>query len=485
MALTHYARLVSIAHRAMLERGLQPDFPAGALEQLRRIAGPAAAAPELPDLSALPWCSIDNDDSRDLDQLSVSEAPGENRTRILVAVADVDEVVARGTPIDEHARTNTTSVYTAGGTFPMLPELLSTDLTSLNQAEERVAVVMDYFVEADGTLSAESVYRARVMNQAKLAYDATSAWLEGKAELPPAAARVKGLDAQLRAQDAAAARLRARRHAQGALDLTTIQPRALIEEGQVVGLVADEQNRGRILIEEFMVAANGVTARFLKARKLPSLRRVVRSPERWARIVTYAAQFGEKLPREPDSGALEAFLARRRAADPLRFPDVSLAVVKLMGRGEYVLEVPGEAPIGHFGLAVSDYAHSTAPNRRYPDLVTHRVLKSALSAGQPAYDRIELQRLAAHCSEQEDNANRVERQVRKSAAALFLQDRIGAQFDAVVTGASEKGTWVRALAPPVEGMLVRGAAGAAVGDRLHVKLLSVDVDKGFIDFARA
>ena len=470
----------------MIDRDLWPDFSPAVAKELAAISEPAnGTGGAVRDLRSLLWCSIDNDDSQDLDQLSVSEKLAGGAVRILVAIADVGATVPDGSAIDDHARHNTTSVYTAAEIFPMLPERLSTDLTSLRAGEDRLAVVIDMTIGPDGTLSASDVYRATVHNQAKLAYNGVGAWLEGAGPLPEAAAKVSGMAEQLRVQDDVAQKLKRLRQEQGALELETIEPRAVFDGDAVVDLHVERKNRARQLIEDFMIAANGVTARFLAQRKFPSLRRVVRSPERWQRIVAVAKELGDSLPPEPDSKALADFLTRRRKADPLRFPDLSLVIVKLMGAGEYVVERPGAAPIGHFGLAVRDYTHSTAPNRRFPDLVTQRLLKAAL-AGQPVpYEAGELESLASHCTEKEDDADKVERQVRKSAAALLLEGRVGDRFDAIVTGASEKGTWVRALRPPVEGKLVHGFEGLSVGQKLRVKLIGTDFEKGFIDFVRA
>ncbi len=469
----------------MVERGLEPDFSPAVTAQLAAIPGAAReTGAEIRDLTKLLWCSIDNDESRDLDQLSVCEDLGEGRVKLMVAIADVDAIVKRGTPIDAHARANTTSVYTSARIFPMLPERLSTDLTSLNAHEDRLAVVTEMVFDAEGTLVSSAIYRALVRNQAKLAYDSVSAWLEARATIPAAAGAVPGMDAQLRTQDAVAQKLRHRRHENGALDLETIQSKAVFEGDKVVSLRQERQNRARQLIEDLMIATNGVTARFLDTRGFSSLRRVVRSPERWQRIVDVAKEQGTTLPSEPDAKALEAFLIQRRQADPLRFPDLSLVIVKLMGAGEYAMERPGQTPTGHFGLAVADYAHSTAPNRRFPDLIAARLVKAAL-AGQPSpYSDPELEELAQRCTTQEDAATKVERQIRKSAAALLLQGQIGQTFDALVTGASNKGVWVRLLTTPVEGRLVRGEAGPKVGEKLRVKLLGADVRRGFIDFAR-
>ena len=476
--------LQEIARRAMIEQGLAPDFPPAALEELEAISAPAAGgAPSSRDLRALVWASIDNDDSRDLDQLSVADALPDGACRILVAIADVDALASKGSAIDGHAEQNTTSVYTAARIFPMLPEKLSTGLTSLNEGEDRQALVVEMVVEAAGSTRAPEVYRATVRNQAKLAYNSVAAWMDGRGAMPEGVARVGGLDANLRLQDQAAARLRTLRHRLGALELETLEPKALFAGDAISDLVLDPKNRAKELIEDLMVAANGVTARFLEARGLPSLRRVVRSPERWPRIVALAAEHGDALPPEPDARALNEFLARRRQADPGSFPDLSLAVVKLLGRGEYVVEA-GAGTEGHFGLAVKDYAHSTAPNRRYPDLVTQRLLKAALEGRASPYGTAELEALARHCTQQEDAANKVERRVRKSAAALLLSSRIGERFDAIVTGASDKGTWVRLLRPPVEGRVVRGFEGLDVGARTRVELIHTDVAQGFIDFAR-
>ena len=478
--------LAEIARRAMQEKGLDPDFPAAALQQLDGIHEPAREKdPAIRDRRDLPWASIDNDDSRDLDQLSVAEERPGGAVNVLIAIADVDALVRKGTPLDARAAQNTTSVYTAGGIFPMLPEKLSTDLTSLNQDEDRLSIVIEYVVNADGTLGASGVSRALVRNKAKLAYNAVDAWRDGRGPVPPAMAAVPGIDAQIRLQEEVSQRLRRLRYAQGALDLQTIEARAVFEGDEIRDLTVDEQNQPKQLIEDFMIAANGVTARYLEAAGFAALRRIVRSPERWQRIVSVAAEHGFSLPGEPDSKALEVFLAARRKADPLRFPDLSLVIVKLMGAGEYVVELPGKEPVGHFGLAVRDYTHSTAPNRRYPDVITQRLLKAALAGRPSPYSVPELNGLAIRCTEQEDAANKVERLLRKSAAALLLETRIGERFDGVVTGASEKGTWARIIRPPVEGKIVRGYEGLEVGDKVRVKLVATSVERGFIDFVRA
>ena len=481
----HQHDLRAIARRVMVERDLLPDFSSAVMAEVARSqAAPANGAPKMRDLRGLLWCSIDNDDSRDLDQLTLAEPIGGGVVRILVAVADVDATVAQGSATDGHARHNTTSVYTAAAMFPMLPEPLSTDLTSLGEGEDRVALVVEMAVNADGTVGAPNLYRAVVKNRAKLAYVAVAAWLDATGPIPSRAAIVPGMEAQLRLQDQVAQRLREVRHHHGALSLETIQARPVFQGETLTDLEVEHPNRARALIEDFMIAANGVTARYLEAQGYPSLRRVLRSPERWARIVELAAGLGASLPPQPAAAALDAFLTVRRQADPLRFPDLSLAIVKLMGRGEYVVELPGQTAPGHFGLAVQAYTHSTAPNRRFPDLIAQRLLKAALAHSPAPYANAELQELAQHCTEAEDRANKVERQVGKSAAALLLEPRIGEQFDAIVTGASQKGTWVRILRPPVEGKLVHGADGLDVGDQLQVTLIGTDVEQGYIDFSR-
>ena len=476
--------LAELAVIAMHERGLAPEFSRAAKDQLREIDGPSEEdGAGIVDMTGLLWCSIDNDDSRDLDQLTVSEVLADGSVRIMVAIADVDTLVAKDSPIDRHAQVNTTSVYTSARIFPMLPEKLSTDLTSLNPNQERVATVTEMVFQPDGTLARSHITRARVHNKAQLAYDAVSAWIDGEGPLPAAADAVEGMDQQLRTQDSVAQQLRANRREKGALEFQTLQPRAEFDGEQVVAIRQQVQNRARQLIEEFMVATNGVTARFLAGKKRPAIRRVVRSPERWARIAELAAERGWPLPPDPSSTALEQFLAAERQRDPLRFPDLSLVIVKLMGRGEYVVERPGEPAIGHFGLAVRDYSHSTAPNRRYPDLITSRLLKAALADVKSPYSSTELEMLANRCTQQEDAANKVERQMRKSEAAMLLESRIGDDFDGVVTGESKGNTWVRVFDPPAEGkLLVARGRDVEVGDKLRVKLLSTNVERGFIDF---
>jgi exoribonuclease II len=482
----HRNDLIRIASHAMSERGLQPEFSERVMRQLATLTGPATDSdPSIHDLTHLLWCSIDNDDSLDLDQLTASEELPQGKVRLWVAIADVDALVERGTAIDEHASNNTTSVYTSACIFPMLPERLSTDLTSLNAHEDRLAMVTEMVFNADASLAGSTVYRAKVRNQAKLAYDAVSAWIDGREPLPDAASAIPGMDFQLRTQDALAQQLRTRRRSEGSLEFETFQPRVTFEGERVADIHLQVHNRGRQLIEEVMIATNACTARYLASHGATSLRRVVRSPERWLRIVGVAKDYGEVLPPEPDSLALEAFLAKRRKADPLRFADLSLVIVKLMGRGEYVMEVPGADPIGHFGLAINDYTHSTAPNRRFPDLITARLLKAAIAKKPAPYSNAELDTLALHCTRQEDAAQKVERQMRKSEAALLLESRLGERFDALVTGNAADGVWIRLLNPPAEGKLIHTMRALKVGDRVSVTLLATNVERGFIDFEMA
>ena len=477
--------LEQIARRAMQKYGFLPDFSAEALRELETVqqVEREAESPGI-DLRHLLWASIDNDDSLDLDQLTVAEALTATQVKVLVAVADVAALVKKNSAIDAHARHNTTSLYTAGRIFPMLPEKLSTDLTSLNYHDDRPAMIIEMVFGDGGVMQGSDIYRARVRNQAKLAYNSVAAWLEGKGPMPEAVAAVPGLVDNLRLQDRVAQQLKALRHEHGALDLQTLEARPVFVGDKIQDLQADERNRAKEIIEDFMIAANGVTARFLHGKKVASLRRMVRSPKRWKRIVEIAAQHNFKLPAQPDSKALEGFLAGQKAADSLLFPDLSLAVIKLLGPGEYVVEAPDEATPGHFGLAVKDYTHSTAPNRRFPDLITQRILKAAIEESPVSYSRDELTELARHCTQKENDANKVERLVTKSAAALLLSSRIGDRFDAICTGAADKGTWVRIFQPPIEGRLLYGAEGVDVGDRLKVQLIRTDVEKGYIDFKK-
>ena len=487
----HRIILQNIARQAMLDRGLLPDFSTEVLDELQGITAHQMKEDRsidghqlIRDMRHLLWASIDNDDSLDLDQLTFAEELSLGKVKIFIAIADVDSVVKNGSAIDQHARTNTTSVYTPAQIFPMLPEKISTDITSLNLNEDRLAIVVEILINQDGVLEDSTIYRAWVRNHAKLAYKSVAEWLEKSEPIPDALANNPGLAANLRLQDQTAQRMKKIRHLQGALDLDTVEAKPVFDGDQIRALETDEKNRAKEIIEDFMISVNGVTARFLSTKKFPSIRRVVRTPKRWERIVLIAREHNFRLPESPDSKALEEFLITQKAKDPLRFPDLSLAVIKLLGPGEYVAESPDGELEGHFGLAVKDYGHSTAPNRRYPDLLTQRLIKAALEDKPTPYSKNELDILAAHCTKAEDAANKVERQVQKSAAALLLESRIGERFDSIVTGASQKGTWVRLLTVPVEGKLVYGFENVDVGDRIQVQLSSVDVEKGFIDFQK-
>jgi len=470
----------------MRDRGLLPAFAPQALQEAEaaRHTGPERGG-DIRDLRHLAWFSIDNDDTRDLDQLSMAEPLPAGVTRLRVAIADVDTMVRPGGAMDGHAAINTTSVYTAAGVFPMLPELLSTDLTSLHEGQERLAVVVDMLVQADGTVSASEIYRAAVLNRAKLTYDIVSAWLDGAGPAPVQMTSVPGLEAQLRVHDLIATQLRQWRQARGALNVKTVSARPVFENGQLVDLRPDEKNRAKDLIADLMIATNSATGRFLAQKDFPTLRRFLQAPRRWDRIMALAQRHGVQLPAAPDALALDRFLAARRLADPQGFADLSLAVVKLLGSGEYSAAPAGAQAQGHFGLAVNDYAHSTAPNRRFPDLVTQRLLKAALAGLPPPYSAEALAVIAGHCTVQEDNASRIERQVLKAAAGFLLQGRVGEIFDAIVTGAAPKGTFVRIGRPMLEGRVVRGFEGLDVGDILRVRLAAVDAPNSFIDFEPA
>ncbi len=465
----------------MLDNGFIPDVPADvAAEVAAATVTDVSADAAVQDLRALPWSSIDNDSSLDLDQLEVAERLPDGTVRIRVAIADVDATVRQGSATDRFAAANATSVYTGVSTFPMLPDRLSTNLTSLVQDGDRVSVVIEYVIADDGSVSSQNVYLARVTNHAKLAYDNVGAWLDGAGSLPPAA--TQAIQDQLRLQDTVAQALRKRRAASGALEFDTIEAQTVVNTDQTVDVELMHKSRASRLIEDFMIAANVVMAQFLDAHGSPTLRRVVRSPERWARIVTVAGQYGASLPAQPDSVALSAFLVARRAADPDHFADLSLSIVKLIGPGEYTAHTPGQPDEGHFALATHDYTHSTAPNRRYADLVTQRLLKAVLAGKESPYAMTDLTAIATHCTEREDAGRKVERQVRKVAAAVSMSHRIGETFDAIVTGVNSNGTFVRLLSPPVEGRVMQGGHGLDVGDRCRVKLLSTDPRHGFIDF---
>jgi VacB/RNase II family 3'-5' exoribonuclease len=477
--------LQAVAKEIMRQHGFQPDFAPAVQQQLADLrAHPPAmtAGGSVRDLRDRLWSSIDNDTSRDLDQIEVAEKMPNGDVKVLIGIADVDASVPKQSAIDQHAARETTTVYTGIRNFPMLPEELSTGKTSLLENQDRLSVVTEFVVGGDGRVISSDVYCAVVSNRAQLQYNSLGAWFEGTAAAPPKVAASADLQVQLRLQDETAQRLRKRRYDNGALNLETDETTPLVLDAQVIDVVRQQRNHATDLIEDFMIAANGVVARMLE--KVSSLRRIVKQPQRWDRIVQLAASQGEKLPAQPDSKALNDVLIRRKAADPDHFADISLAVIKLIGPGEYVLERPGDPETGHFGLAVQDYTHSTAPNRRFPDIVTQRLVKAML-AGQPnPYSDDELSAIATNCTEKGDAERKVEREMSKRLAASAMQNRIGAIFDGVVTGAGPKGTFVRVLQPHVEGLLAQGQQGADVGDRFRVKLIRTDVQRGFIDFAR-
>lgn len=482
--------LAEIAQNAMRERGFYTDFPSGVVQELQGITAPASGYPEgqFQDLRNRPWISIDNDDSLDLDQLTYSEITPEGVNKAFVAVADVDSLVKKNSAIDVYAAHNTTSVYPSGNVFPMLPPKLSTNFTSLNPNEDRCAIVIEIEIGNEGSFDRGKIYLALVRNQAKLAYGKVAEWLtqqraETLSDSPITFDKV--VADQLRLQDSLAQKMKEYRYRQGALSLSTIEVEPVFENGMPVALRESIHNRAHTLIENFMIAANVAVTRFLTDQQLPTILRVVRTPKRWDRIVALAKERGTKLPLEPDGKALRDFLSIQKSKDSLRFPDLSLAVIKLIGRGEYVVGMPGKSLIGHFDLGLLQYAHTTAPNRRFPDLIMQRLLKGHFFARPAEYTINELTALATHCTEKEDDATKVERLVRKSAAAIVLSSQIGQEYEALVTGAAEKGTWVRLMNPPIEGKLVAGFQGLDVGDRVKVKLVAVDVPQGYIDFIKA
>jgi len=491
--MTHFNRasrveLNAIANQIMIEHGFEPEFSPEVRQQVQALAAnpPAVVSNgQIRDLRELLWSSIDNDTSRDLDQIEFAQRLPDGTIKVLVGIADVDTCASKDTAIDLHAAKETTTVYTGVRVFPMLPEELSTGVTSLLENEDRLGIVIEFVVDRDGHIGASDIYRAVIRNKAQLTYDAVGAWLEGNADAPVKVAASSELQQQLRLQDEAAQALKKERHRHGALDIESTEVRPVMDDGHVVDLVKEERTRASELIEDFMIAANEVVARTLDGKKVSSLRRVVKTPKRWDRIVELAARHDEKLPAMPDSKALNEFLTRRKAADPDHFADLSLAVIKLMGPGEYVLERAGDPPQGHFGLAVEDYTHSTAPNRRFADLVTQRLLKAMFANQSSPYSDDALAEVAQNCTVKQDQARKVERELSKRIAATVMSHRIGEEFDAIVTGVTHHGTYVRILKPHVEGMLAQGQQGADVGDKISVKLISTDPQRGYIDFARA
>lgn len=480
--------LSAIAHQVMGEYGFVVRFAPAVLKETQSLIKyeySPASDPSVRDLRDVMWSSIDNIDSRDLDQIEYCERAQNREIRVWVAIADVDHYVPKGSLVDEHASHNGASVYTGVEIFPMLPERLCNDLSSLNPDVDRLAVVTEFFVLRDGDVRPGQIFRAIVRNKAKLVYEEIGEWLEGEQPLPEPVSKVEGLEEQLRLQDEAAERLHTFRVERGALELETIEPRTVMKDGTVADLVLVYKNRARYIIENFMIASNGAMVDFLTKNGRAHIHRVVRRPERWPQIRDIAGSFGDELPEDPDALSLSEFLMRRRKADPDRFPDLSLTIIKLLGSGEYVMAEPGGVPFGHFGLAVHDYTHSTAPNRRYIDVVIQRLLKAVLAKERTPYGKGELESIAYKCTERDHAAKKVERFMRKVAAAVLLNGRIGEVFEGIVTGASFKGTYVRLFQPPVEGRVIRGEAGMHVGSKVRVRLTAMDIEKGFVDFEGA
>jgi VacB/RNase II family 3'-5' exoribonuclease len=478
--------LQAIARQEMVKEDFYPDFPqtvtdeVNALDEAKLLSEPD---PSIRDLRSLLWSSIDNQESRDLDQIEVAERLPDGSIQVRIGIADVDAFAAKGSATDQFAADNTVSVYTGVDTFPMLPERLSTELTSLLPDVDRLAIVVELVITSDGAVRTNEIYRALVRNQAKLEYQSIGRWLDGESDIPEEVTKIEGLEEQIRLQDEATGWLLKLRQKQGALEFETTEAKPVVTDDEGLKLKLQHKSRSQYIIENFMITTNVAMAAYLEKQGTPAIRRVVRKPKRWSRIVEIAESLGESLPEEPDSQALARFLAQQKARDPEHFPDLSLAVVKLLGAGEYVVVLPGTIQEGHFGLAVQDYTHSTAPNRRYPDLITQRLLKATLSAAPMPYTFDELEALAEHCEERQSAARKVERFMRKVIAAELLSGKIGQVFDAIVTGITNKGTFVRLLSPPAEGKVVRGDNGLDVGDKIKVRLLETEPEKGFIDFA--
>jgi exoribonuclease-2 len=480
--------LSKLARRAMLDAGFSPEFPPAVLQELPAIKQAfdrLRANPPMPDFRGLLWSSIDNPTSRDLDQIEFAERLPNCGIRILLGIADVDAFVAKGSAPDLHAAQNGMSIYLGVVIFPLFPPEISNDLASLLQDQDRQAIIIDVTLDARGAVSAASVSEGTVRNRAKLNYDFAGAWLENTGKAPVLVENTPGLADQLHLQFEAARRFHEERIRAGALEFESIEPQPVMSEQDVVGLHLERKNRARDLIENLMVATNSAIATFLESRGFASIQRVVRTPERWPRIAAFAAEEGTQLPAVPDAAALAEFLSRRRRDDPEHFADLSLAIVKLIGAAEYVVIAKGKESEGHFGLAVHDYTHATAPNRRYPDLVTQRLLKAAIAGAPPPYSVDELEEIVVHCNDRAKAARKIERLMRKIVAATFLSGRIGERFDALVTGVSPKGTYVRVNDPPIEGRMVRGEAGLDVGQKVRVRLIGTIPERGFIDFVRA
>ncbi len=506
--------LAQAALDAMHEAGFKPEFGEGVAEQLAEIEARYAnlkPAQNVEDLRALGWSSIDNDTSRDLDQIEVAERV-DGGIKMRVAIGDVSAAVEKGSPIDKHAQAQTQTIYTAVKNFPMLPLELSTGLTSLNENADRLAVMMTYTVAPDGALSDEGVSLALVRNRAQLAYSRVGPWLEKTvagmvdndgmslrsdsareysklanqqgSELAVDSLPENWLVEQLKLQDEATQALHDARVKKGALEFHKSEADPVVVDGRVIDVTEAVQNRAMNLIEDVMVAANGVMARALRKGGRSGLQRVVVVPKRWDRIVALAKEHGYELPANPDSEALNNVLTQVRAKDPDHYPDVAVAVIKLMGPGEYMLMRPDDDPTGHFGLAARDYTHSTAPNRRFPDLVTQRVLHAMMTNAEPPYSDGDLSAIAAHCNEADKALRKIERDMQKRVAAVAMASRVGEVFPGVVTGATDKGVYVRVIRPPFEGRVIHNEEGLDVGDKVNVKLIHTDPARAFIDFAK-
>lgn len=479
-----FAQIAERARQVMIENGFEPDFPPAVEEEVQSITdGRNPISQSVRDMREILWSSIDNKTSRDLDQIEFAEKLGNGDIRLLVGIADVDGYVPQNSAIDQHAAKNTVSVYTEAKTFPLLPEELSFGLTSLLEADDRLAVVVELVIKENGDVPGNNIFLALTRNHAKLNYEEVGDWLDEEADIPEKVRATSGLEEQIRIQQEAAQRLHKFRCERGALEFETIESSAIVTNGEIRGLESVRPNAARKIIENFMVAANVEMAEFLELHGSLSLRRIVKTPERWDGIRKIAAERGESLPGEPDALALSAFLDHQRERDPIHFPDLSLAIVKLIGSGDYVVKVPGVDSDGHFGLAVRDYSHSTAPNRRFSDIVVQRLVKAALIGSSQPYSEDELRSIAEHCNDQETAARKVERKMRKVVAANVMQRHIGESFTAIVTGVTKSGTYARILRPPVDGRIVKGEAGLDVGEKVTVRLLSADPHSGFIDFA--
>jgi VacB/RNase II family 3'-5' exoribonuclease len=476
------SELYELAEKAMIFNGFTPEFPRNVIEAAKNEAETKPDLANIKDLRKLIWSAIDDASSRDLDQVEFVEKLANGDIKILVGIADVDEFVEQTGVIDAHAAKNTISVYTGSRTFPMLPEELSTDATSLLNDVDRVGIVIEMIVSADGNVTASDIYRAILHNYAKLSYEEVGAWLDENTEIPAKIKAVAGMETQIRLQMEAALRLKKNRQKNGALQFESVETSPIIKDGNINGLKVLQHNSARDIIENFMIAANVTMAEFLENHNSISLRRIVKTPARWDGIVKIASSFGFNLPETPDSNALSKFLQSRKEADPSHFPDISLSVVKLLGPGEYVVQKLGEEVDGHFGLAVRDYAHSTAPNRRYADIITQRLVKAVLRKSPTPYTVEELENIANHCNERLSAARKVERQMRKTIAASVLAERIGDEFDAIVTGVKSVGTFARLLNPPADGRIINGEKGLDVGEKIRVRLVGTNPYKGFIDF---